>query len=80
MAVRCHELFILYKKNKKKLRFKNIISFYKLISKSFEFGYNTYPKIILIITLNLYDLSLSEFGYNTRPNSFGCGSGYKVVS
>jgi hypothetical protein len=44
MAVRCHELFILYKKNKKKLRFKNIISFYKFISKSFEFGYNTWSK------------------------------------
>jgi hypothetical protein len=25
------------------------------------------PKIILIITLNLYDLSLSEFDCNTRP-------------
>jgi len=29
--------------------------------------------IILIITLNLHDLSLSEFGCNTRPNSLGCG-------
>jgi hypothetical protein len=39
------------------------------------------PKIILIITLNLHDLNLSEFGCNTRLNSFGCGfgpSGYKV--
>jgi p-aminobenzoyl-glutamate transporter AbgT len=36
--------------------------------------------IILIITLNLYDLSLSEFGCNTRPNSLGCGSGCNVVS
>jgi len=35
--------------------------------------------IILIITLNLHDLSLSEFGCNTRPNSLGCGSGCKVV-
>jgi len=36
--------------------------------------------IILILTLNLHDLSLSGFGCNTRPNSFGCGSGCKVVS
>jgi len=35
--------------------------------------------IILIITLNLHDLSLSDFGCNTRPNSLGCGSGCKVV-
>jgi len=35
--------------------------------------------IILIITLNLHDLSLSEFGCNTRPNSLGCGFGCKVV-
>ena len=27
--------------------------------------------IILIITLNLHDLSLSEFGCNTRPSSLG---------
>ena len=37
-------------------------------------------KVILIITLNLHDLSLSEFGCNTRPSSLGCGSGCKVVS
>jgi hypothetical protein len=36
--------------------------------------------IILIITLNLHDLSLSEFDCNTRPNSLECGSGCKVVS
>jgi len=36
--------------------------------------------IILIIILNLHDLSLSECGCNTRPKSIGCGSGYKVVS
>jgi len=35
--------------------------------------------IILIITLNLHDLSLSEFDCNIRPNSFGRGFGYKVV-
>jgi hypothetical protein len=36
--------------------------------------------IILIITLNLHDPSLSEFDCNTRPNNLGCGSGCKVVS
>jgi len=35
--------------------------------------------IILIITLNLHDLGLSEFSCNTRPNSLGCGFGCKVV-
>jgi hypothetical protein len=35
--------------------------------------------IILIIILNLHDLSLSEFGYNTGLKSIGCRSGYKVV-
>ena len=36
--------------------------------------------IILIITLNLHDPSLSESDCNTGPNNIGCGSGYKVVS
>jgi hypothetical protein len=36
--------------------------------------------IILIITLNLHDPSLSESGCNTGPKNIGCGSGYKVVS
>jgi hypothetical protein len=36
--------------------------------------------IILIIILNLHDLSLSESDYNTGPKSIGCRSGYKVVS
>ena len=36
--------------------------------------------IILIIILNLHDLSLSESGCNTDPKSIECGSGYKVVS
>jgi p-aminobenzoyl-glutamate transporter AbgT len=35
--------------------------------------------IILIVILNLHDLSLSEFDCNTRPNNLGCGSGCKVV-
>jgi hypothetical protein len=40
------------------------------------------PKIIFIILitiLNLHDLSLSEFGCNTRLNSLGCESDCKVV-
>jgi hypothetical protein len=36
--------------------------------------------IILIITLNLHDPSLSVFGCNTKPNSLGCRSGCKVIS
>ena len=36
--------------------------------------------IILIITLNLDDPSLSGGGSNTRFNSLGCRSGCKVVS
>jgi hypothetical protein len=36
--------------------------------------------IILIITLNLHALGLSEFNCNTRSNSFECGSRYKVLS
>ena len=36
--------------------------------------------IILIITLNLHDSSLNGFGYNTKPNSLGCGFECKVVS
>jgi hypothetical protein len=36
--------------------------------------------IILIITLNLHDPSLSRSGCNTGPNSLECGSGCKVVS
>jgi len=36
--------------------------------------------LILIITLNLHDPSLSGFDCNTIPNSIGCKSGCKVVS
>jgi len=36
--------------------------------------------IILIITLNLHDPSLSKPGCNTGPKNIGYGSGYKVVS
>jgi len=35
--------------------------------------------IILIITLNLHDPSLSGSGCNTWPNSLGCRFGCKVV-
>jgi hypothetical protein len=35
--------------------------------------------IILIITLNLHDPSLSKLGCNTGPKNIGCRSGYKVV-
>jgi hypothetical protein len=36
--------------------------------------------IILIITLNLYDPSLSGSGCNTRPNNLECKFDYKVMS
>ena len=36
--------------------------------------------IILIIKLNLHDLSLSRPDCNTEPKNIGYGSGYKVVS
>jgi len=36
--------------------------------------------IILIIILNLYDPSLNGCSCNTKHNSLGCGSCYKVVS
>ena len=36
--------------------------------------------ILIIIILNLHDLSLSESDCNTEPKSIECGSGYKVVS
>ena len=36
--------------------------------------------IILVITLNLHDPSLSESDCNTGPKSIRCGPGYKVVS
>jgi hypothetical protein len=36
--------------------------------------------IILIITLNLHEPSLSEPDCNTRPKNIGCRSDYKVMS
>jgi hypothetical protein len=36
--------------------------------------------IILIIILNLHDLSLGGSGCNIRPKSIGRGFGYKIMS
>jgi hypothetical protein len=77
------QVIFFHKKYIKKLRFK-----------SFGFSAKLYPKVLglaatpdlkvifimLIITLNLHDPSLSESDCNTGPNNIGCGSGYKVVS
>jgi len=52
----------------------------KLYSRVLNLAATPDPKVIFIITLNLHDLSLSECGCNTRPNSLGYGSGCKVVS
>jgi hypothetical protein len=52
----------------------------KLYSRVLSLAATPDPKVIFIITLNLHDLSLSEFGCNTRPNSLGYGSDCKVVS
>ena len=55
----------------------------KIYSKALDLAATLDPKIlfiILIITLNLHDLSLNEPGYNTGPKSIRCESSYKVVS
>jgi len=55
----------------------------KLYSRVLDLAATSDPRvifIILIITLNLHDPSLSGFGCNTRPNNLGCGYGCKVVS
>jgi len=55
----------------------------KIYSKAFSLVATLDPRvifIILIIILNLHDLSLSEFGCNTGPKSLECESGCKVVS
>jgi len=73
----------LHKKYQKKLRFKSVRSLCKTIPKSFGLAATADPRvifIILIITLNLHDPSLSGFGCNARLNNLGCGSGCKVVS
>ena len=56
--------------------------FAKIYSKAWGLAATLDPRIILIILiiiLNLHDLSLNESGCNTGPKSIGCGSGYKVV-
>jgi hypothetical protein len=68
---------------KKKLRFKSIRFFAKLYPRVLSVTATPDPRvifIILIITLNLHDPSLSGSDCNTRSNSLGCGSGCKVVS
>ena len=76
-------IFFIYKNIKKNKNLK-ILDFFK----------RSYPKIlglaatpdlkiifiILIIKLNLHDLSLSESDCNTGLKNIGCGSDYKVVS
>jgi hypothetical protein len=55
----------------------------KIYPKAFGLAATLNPRvifIILIMILNLHDLSLSEFGCNTEPKSIGCGFDYKVVS
>jgi hypothetical protein len=68
----------------KKLKFKSIKFFFvKLYPKILDVDAIPDPRvifIILIITLNLHDSSLSGSDCNTRPNSLGCGFDCKVVS
>jgi len=55
----------------------------KIYPKALDLAATLDPRIlfiILIITLNLHDLSLNESGCNTGPKSIGCGSGYNVGS
>jgi hypothetical protein len=55
----------------------------KIYSKALGLAATLDPRvifIILIIILNLHDLSLSECGCNTESKSIRCGFGYKVVS
>jgi len=62
--------FFLHKKYQKMLRSKSVRSFCKDIPKALGLATTLDPKIlfiILIITLNLYNLSLSEFDCNTGP-------------
>jgi len=72
-----------YIKILKKIRFKNIRFFIKLYPRVLGVAAMLDPRIIfiiLIIKLNLHDLSLSGSEYNTRPNSLGCAFECKVVS
>jgi len=62
----------LYKKYQKKLKSKNVKSSTKLYLRALGLSATPGPKIIfiiLIIILNLYDSSLSEFGCNIQPEA-----------
>jgi hypothetical protein len=75
--------YFLYKKFYKKLNLKVLGFSTKLYPKVLGLATTSDPRvifIILIITLNLHDPSLSGFGCNTRSNNIGCGSSCKVVS
>jgi hypothetical protein len=55
----------------------------KIYSKALDLAATLDPRIIfiiLIIILNLHDLSLSESDCNIEPKSIRYGSDYKVVS
>jgi len=55
----------------------------KICPRAFGLGATLDPRvifIILIIILNLHDLSLSESDCNTEPKNLECGYGCKVVS
>jgi hypothetical protein len=70
-------------KNIKKLRFKVLGFSAKLYLRVLGLVATPDPRvifIILIITLNLHDPSLSGSGCNTRPNSLECGFDCNVVS
>jgi len=55
----------------------------KIYSKALGLAATLDPRvifIILIIILNLHDLSLSEYDCNIELKSIGCESSYKTVS
>ena len=80
--VQCCDFFF-HKKYKKKLKSKNVRFFYKIIPGVLGLAATPDLKvifIILIITLNLHDPSLSEPDCNTGPRNIRCTFDYKVVS
>jgi len=55
----------------------------KIYSKALDLAATLDPGvifIILIIILNLHDLSLSEYDFNIEPKSIGCESCYNIMS
>jgi len=75
--------FCLHKKYKKKLRSRVLSLSAKIYPKALGLAATLDSRIIfiiLLIILNLYDLSLSELDCNTGHKSIGCGSGYKIMS